>query len=54
MIMFFGAGAVGIAIGLGFNYFFVTFLGTINLCLGGFIGWLFLTQTPKEPRHKRK
>jgi hypothetical protein len=31
----------------------LTTLGVINLCLGGFIGWIFLTQQPKS-RDKRK
>lgn len=50
---FLGTGGVGILMGLNFNAFYVTFLGVINLCLGGFTGWLFFTQAPKL-RDKRK
>ena len=53
MAAFFGTGILGIVLGLSSNYFYLTFLGVINLCLGGFVGWLFLTQEPKL-RGKRK
>jgi hypothetical protein len=53
LILFFGTGIIGIAMGLSYSYFYLTTLGVINLCLGGFIGWLFLTQQPKS-RDKRK
>ena len=53
MIMFFGTASVGIALGLSQNFFYLTTLGVINLCLGGFVGWVFFTQTPKS-RDKRK
>ena len=54
--MFFGTGAVGILMGLQYDVFYITMMGTINLCLGGFTGWLLLTQTPKarDARKKRR
>lgn len=53
MAMFFGTGIFGIFLGLTSVQFFITFLGTINLCLGGFFGYVFLTQKPKL-KGKRK
>ena len=53
MLMFFGTGIFGIGMGLSQNFFYLTTLGVINLCLGGFVGWVFFTQTPKL-RDKRK
>lgn len=58
---FMGTGIFGILVGTGvfgvlsefYNAsFYVTFLGTINLCLGGIIGWIYLNQAPKrrDPR----
>ncbi len=53
LLMFFGTGIWGIGMGLFQNFFYLTLLGVINLCLGGFVGWIFLTQQPKS-RDKRK
>ena len=56
MILFFGTGIMGITMGLSVPSqmsFFITFLGVINLCLGGFVGWIFFTQAPRS-RDKRK
>jgi hypothetical protein len=53
LILFFGTGIWGIAMGLWVNVIYLTSLGVINLCLGGFVGWLFFTQVPKL-RDKRK
>ena len=53
MIMFFGTGIWGIAMGLWQNVIYLTTLGVINICLGGFVGWLFFSQVPKL-RDKRK
>ena len=56
MILFFGTGIMGITMGLSIPSqmsFFITFLGVINLCLGGFVGWIFFTQEPRS-RDKRK
>ena len=53
LILFFGTGIWGIAMGLSQFVFYLTLLGVINICLGGFVGWLFFTQVPKS-RDKRK
>jgi uncharacterized membrane protein len=54
LLMFFGTGIWGIVMGLLFvNNLNLTSLGVINICLGGFVGWIFLTQKPKS-RDKRK
>ncbi len=53
MMVFFGTGVFGIAIGLTLIIFMITFMGVINLCLGGFFGWMFLNQEPRS-KHKRK
>ncbi len=53
MMVFFGTGVFGIAIGLTLIIFMITFMGVINLCLGGFFGWIFLNQEPRS-KHKRK
>jgi len=62
MMMFFGTGMLGIIIGLTVapglssdSSLLITFMGVINLSLGGFFGWIFLTQEPKEEdKRKRK
>ena len=56
MLLFFGTGSMGIIIGLSQPSqisFFITFMGVINICLGGFVGWVFFTQEPNL-RDKRK
>ncbi len=56
MILFFGTGIMGIVVGLVIpspTSFSITSLAVINLCLGGLVGWIFLTQKPKS-RDKRK
>ncbi len=56
MIMFFGTGILGIIVGLNVPSqatLLITFMGVINLSLGAFFGWIFLTQTP-ESNDKRK
>lgn len=56
MGMFFGTAVIGIIMGLHSNTLMITFLGVINLCLGGFFGWVFLTQKPrlKDKRKKKR
>ena len=62
MMMFFGTGILGIIIGLTVapalssdSSLLITFMGVINLSLGGFFGWIFLTQEPQEEdKRKRK
>jgi len=56
MLLFFGTGSMGIIMGLSTHSqvsFFITFMGVINICLGGFLGWTFFTQEPNVP-DKRK
>ena len=58
MIMFFAAAGFGIFTGLviatsGMQGLIITLLGVINLCLGGFMGYLLLMQKPKV-RDSRK
>ena len=52
-LAFLGTGAFGIYMGLSSSVLYISLLGVINLCLGGFTGWLLLTQKPKERRKKR-
>ena len=60
MIMFFAAAGFGIFTGLavatsGMQGLIITLLGVINLCLGGLMGYLLLTQKPKvRDSRKRK
>ena len=56
--MFFAAAGFGIYSGLelatsGMQGLMITLLGVINLCLGGLMVWLLLTQKPKV-RDSRK
>ena len=58
MIMFFAASGFGIFTGLviatsGMQGLIITLLGVINLCLGGFMGYLLIMQKPKV-RDSRK
>ena len=57
--MFFATGALGIVVGLsGFtpNDFkvMITFMGVINIGLGAFFAFLFLTQIKKDPDKRKK
>jgi len=54
MILFFGTGIWGILLGLWQIVFYLTLLGVINICLGGFVGWLFFTQKPKLKDKRKK
>ena len=60
MIMFFAAAGFGIFVGLvvatsGMQGLIITLLGVINLCLGGLMGYLLLTQKPRvRDSRKRK
>jgi len=59
MMMFFATGSIGILIGLsGFtpaNFkLMITFMGVINLGLGAFFAFLFLTQIKKDPDKRKK
>ena len=54
MSLFFGTAALGIFMGLNQNVFMITILGVINLMLGGFFGYVFLTQEPKKRDRRKK
>jgi len=60
--VFFMVGVWGIAFGLwmgtmkaSMNYFMIVVLGVVNLCLGGFMAYLYMTQQKKiDPRKDSK
>jgi hypothetical protein len=61
MMMFFSTGIIGIIVGLYVAptqapsaTLLITFLGVINLSLGGFFGWAFLNQAQPPSNDKRK
>ncbi len=55
MLAFFGTGIVGSVMGLSSNNLMLSFMSVINICLGGFVGWLLLTQEPKlQDKRKKK
>ena len=53
-----GTGAFGILVGLGVPgnqpILMMSFMGVINICLGGFFGFIFLTQEPKSEQRRKK
>tara|TARA_B100000953_G_scaffold207804_1_gene171501 strand:- start:324 stop:545 length:222 start_codon:yes stop_codon:yes gene_type:complete len=55
--LFFGTASMGIYVGLeiatGYQSLYITLLGVINLCLGGLVAYLLLTQKPRV-RDSRK
>jgi len=56
--LFFGSAGMGIFVGLviatGTQSLYVTFLGVVNLCLGGFVAYLLLTQKAKVRDSRKK
>ena len=58
IVMFFGSAGMGIFVGLviadGIQSLYITFLGVINLCLGGFVAYLLLTQKAKVRDSRKK
>ena len=56
--LFFGTAGMGIFVGLviaeGIQSLYVTFLGVVNLCLGGFVAYLLLTQKPRVRDTRKK
>jgi predicted benzoate:H+ symporter BenE len=56
--MFFGSAGMGIFVGLviatGIQSLYITFLGVINLCLGGFVAYLLMTQKAKVRDSRKK
>jgi hypothetical protein len=58
-MMFFATGILGIVIGLsGFTpasfKMMITFMGVINIGLGAFFAFIYLTQTRKDPDKRKK
>ena len=58
MVMFYASGAIGIIIGLVVSppsmTMIFTFMGVINIVLGTFFTFIFLTQIQKEPDKRKK
>jgi len=58
IVLFFGSAGMGIFVGLviatGIQSLYITFLGVINLCLGGFVAYLLLTQKAKVRDSRKK
>jgi len=56
--MFFGTGGMGIFVGLviatEMQTVYITLLGCINLCLGGFVAWVLVTQKAKVRDSRKK
>ena len=57
-LVLFGTGAFGIVVGLGVPgnqpILMMSFMGVINICLGGFFGFILLTQEPKSEQRRKK
>ena len=57
-LVLFGTGAFGIVVGLGVQgnqpILMLSFMGVINICLGGFFGVILLTQEPKSEQRRKK
>ena len=58
MMMFFTTGIIGILIGLTIApphiTMIITFMGVINVGLGAFFTFIYLTQTKKDPDKRKK
>jgi len=58
MMMFFGTGTMGIIMGLFVappsTTMIITLLGVINIGLGAFFTFIFLTQIPNTPDKRKK
>ena len=56
--LFFGTAGLGIFVGLviatGIQSLYITFLGVVNLCLGGLVSYILLTQKPKVRDTRKK
>ena len=56
--LFFGTAGLGIFVGLviatGIQSLYITFLGVVNLCLGGLVAYILLTQKPKVRDTRKK
>ena len=58
IVLFFGTAGMGIFVGLviatGIHSLYITLLGVINLLLGGFVGYILLTQKAKVRDGRKK
>jgi len=59
MMIFFGTGVMGMIMGLtvapgGNMTMILTFMGVVNVALGAFFVFTFLTQTRREPDKRKK
>jgi len=58
MVMFFATGSLGILVGLSpiaaSQTVMITFLGVVNVGLGAFFAFLFLTQIKQDPDKRKK
>lgn len=58
MMMFFSTGIMGMIIGLVVappqSTVLITFMGVINVSLGAFFVWMYLTQEQKQPDKRKK
>ena len=58
MMMFFGTGIMGLIMGLQFAppsmTMILTFMGVVNIGLGAFFVYTYLTQTRSEPDKRKK
>ena len=58
MMMFYATGIMGLIIGLGVAgkdmTMMITFMGVINIGLGAFFTFIFLTQIKKDPDKRKK
>ena len=59
MMMFFATGSIGIVIGLSpvagpQQTLMITFMGVINIGLGAFFSFIYLTQVKKDPDKRKK
>lgn len=58
MMLFFSTGVMGIIIGLLIappqSTMLITFMGVINVSLGAFFVWIYLTQEQKQPDKRKK
>ena len=56
--LFFATAGMGIFVGLtiatGIQSLYITFLGVVNLCLGGLVAYLLLTQKPRVRDTRKK
>jgi hypothetical protein len=58
MMMFYATGIMGLIIGLAVAppsmTVMITFMSLVNICLGAFFTFIFLTQIQKEPDKRKK